>query len=69
MAPSLLAVAGCAALTAAKIIGETVGVDGFRSKDAFARHNGSAPLPVWSSDRPVQLSTNPSAESWSSVPL
>ncbi|WP_433208681.1 IS110 family transposase [Nocardia sp. CA-107356] len=51
VAPSLLAVVGCAALTAAKIIGETAGVDRFRSKDAYARHNGSAPLPVWSSNR------------------
>lgn len=51
IAPSLLAVVGCAALTAAKIIGETAGVDRFRSKDAFARYNGSAPLPVWSSNR------------------
>ncbi|MCC3333003.1 IS110 family transposase [Nocardia abscessus] len=51
IAPSLLAIAGCAGLTAAKIIGETAGVDRFRSKDAFARHNGSAPLPVWSSNR------------------
>jgi transposase len=51
VAPSLLAIVGCAALTAAKIIGETAGVDRFRSKDAFARHNGSAPLPVWSSNR------------------
>jgi transposase len=23
----------------------------FRSKDAFARHNGTAPLPVWSGNR------------------
>jgi len=38
-------------LTAAKILGETAGVDTFKSKDAFARHNGTAPLPVWSSNR------------------
>lgn len=29
------------------------GVDRFQSKDAFARHNGTAPLPVWSSNRVV----------------
>ena len=23
----------------------------FRSKDAFARHNGTAPIPVWSSNK------------------
>ena len=51
MAPTLLAVPGCGALTAAKILGETAGVDRFKSKDAFARHNGTAPMPVWSSNR------------------
>jgi transposase len=38
-------------LSAAKIIGETAGVQRFHSKDAFARHNGTAPLPVWSANR------------------
>ena len=38
-------------MTAAKILGETAGVDRFRSKDAYARHNGTAPLPVWSSNK------------------
>jgi transposase len=47
-APRLLALAGCGALTAAKIIGEAAGIGRFRSKEAFARHNGSAPVPVWS---------------------
>jgi transposase len=51
LAPTLLAVPGCGVLTATKIVGETAGVDRFRSKDAFARHNGTAPLPVWSSNR------------------
>jgi transposase len=51
MAPALLAIPGCAYLTAAKIIGETAGVDRFASKDAYARQNGTAPLPVWSSNR------------------
>jgi transposase len=46
LAPSLLAICGCGALTAAKILGETAGVERFRSSDAFARHNGTAPLPV-----------------------
>jgi transposase len=48
LAPTLLAVRGCGALTAAKLVGETAGVDRFRSKDAYARHNGTAPIPVWS---------------------
>jgi transposase len=51
LAPSLVAICGCGVLTAAKIIGETAGVTRFRSKDAYARWNGSAPLPVWSSNR------------------
>jgi transposase len=48
LAPSLLALTGCGPLTAAKLIGETAGIGRFRSRAAFARHNGSAPLPVWS---------------------
>lgn len=51
MAPSLIAIPGCGAITAAKIVGETAGVDRFRSKDAYARHTGTAPMPVWSSNR------------------
>jgi len=51
LAPALLALAGVAELTAAKIIAETAGADRFRSKDAYARHNGTAPLPVWSGNR------------------
>ena len=51
LAPNLLALAGVGALTAAKIVAETADVRRFRSKDAFARHNGTAPLPVWSGNR------------------
>jgi transposase len=51
IAPTLLAIVGCGPLTAAKIVGETAGAHRFRSKDAFARHNGTAPLPVWSSNK------------------
>ena len=51
LAPALLSVCGCGVLTTAKIIGETAGITRFRSKDAFARHNGTAPLPVWSGNR------------------
>jgi transposase len=50
-APALLAIVGVAALSAGKLIGETAGVDRFKSAAAFARHNGTAPLPVWSSNR------------------
>jgi transposase len=51
IAPSLLAIVGCGALTAAKMVGETAHAGRFRSKDAFALHNGTAPLPVWSSNK------------------
>lgn len=46
--PSLTQIPGCGALTAAKLIGETAGVDRFHSKNAFAMWNGAAPIPVWS---------------------
>jgi transposase len=51
LAPSLLALVGCGALTAAKLVGETADARRFRSKDAYARHNGTAPLPVWSANK------------------
>ena len=51
LAPTLMALAGVGALTAAKLVAETADVRRFRSKDAFARHNGTAPLPVWSGNR------------------
>jgi len=51
LAPALLALPGVGALTAAKIVAETADVRRFRSKDCFARHNGTAPLPVWSSNK------------------
>ena len=48
LTPTLLEMVGCGPLTAAKLLGEAAGVGRFRSRAAFARHNGSAPLPVWS---------------------
>lgn len=48
-APALLAIPGCGPLTAAKILGETAGISRFASASAYARHNGTAPIPVWSS--------------------
>ncbi|HVQ52397.1 MAG TPA: transposase, partial [Mycobacterium sp.] len=47
-APALLALPGCAELTAAKIISETAGIGRFRSEAAFARLCGVAPIPSWS---------------------
>jgi transposase len=52
LAPTLLALVGVGALTAAKIVAEVADIRRFHSKDAFARHNGTAPLPVWSSNQP-----------------
>lgn len=55
VAPSLLALPGCGALSAAKIVGETAGASRFKSKAAFARWNGSAPIPVWSGSTNFRL--------------
>jgi len=46
LAPTLLALPGCGVLSAAKIVGETAGAARFRSNAAFARWNGTAPIPV-----------------------
>ncbi len=51
LAPSLMALPGCGALTAAKLVGEAAGIDRFRSRSAFAAANGTAPVPVWSGNR------------------
>jgi transposase len=48
LAPSLLSLPGCGALSATKIVGEAAGAGRFRSKAAFARWNGTPPIPVWS---------------------
>ena len=47
-AVGLIGLPGCAALTAAKILGETAGVSRFRSEACYAQHAGVAPIPVWS---------------------
>lgn len=53
LAPQLLALDGCAALTAAKILGETANISRFRSEACYAMHAGVAPVPASSgrSDR------------------
>jgi transposase len=48
LAPALLAIPGCGVLSAAVIIGETATASRFRSRDAYARFTGTAPIPVWS---------------------
>jgi transposase len=50
LAPSLLALPGCGTLGAATIIEETAGARRLRSRAAFARFTGTAPIPVWSGD-------------------
>lgn len=46
LAPALLEIPGCAALTAAKLLAETAQVDRFPTEGHFARYAGTAPLPV-----------------------
>jgi transposase len=58
LAPTLLAVPGCGVLGAAMILGETAGAGRFRSKDAYARFTGTAPIPVWSGDRRGKVRLN-----------
>jgi transposase len=48
IAPSLLELAGCAGLTAAKLIGEAADIGRFKSRDAYAMFAGTAPIPIWS---------------------
>lgn len=49
--PHLLEIPGMGVLGAAMIVGETAGARRFKSKDAFARFNGTAPIPVWSGNK------------------
>jgi len=48
VAPNLRQIHGIGPLASAKLIGEVAGIRRFRSRHAFARHNGTAPTPVWS---------------------
>jgi transposase len=48
LAPRLLTLPGCGYLTAAKLVGEVGGASRFKSRAAFAMHNATAPIPVWS---------------------
>lgn len=54
-APNLLALQGCGALTAAKIVAETADVTRFKSEAAFARHAGLGPTPRWSAEDPGEF--------------
>ncbi len=50
LVPSLLAVAGCGALSAGKLVGEAADITRFKSRDAYAMWSGAAPIPVWSAN-------------------
>ena len=56
LAPTLLALQGCGPLSAAKLVAEAAGIDRFRSRSAFARWNGTAPIPVWTGNEKFRLS-------------
>jgi transposase len=56
LVPTLLELPGCGPLTAAKIVGEVAGADRFKTKAAFARWNGTAPIPVWTGSERFRLS-------------
>ena len=45
-APALLAIPGCAELTAAKIVAETARIERFPTEGHFARYAGAAPVPA-----------------------
>lgn len=55
LAPTLIALEGCGPMSAAKIVAEVAGIDRFRSRSAFARWNGTAPIPVWSANERFRL--------------
>jgi transposase len=50
LAPSLLAIPGCGALTAGKLIGEAADITRFTNRDAYAMWVSVAPIPVWSAN-------------------
>jgi transposase len=58
LAPTVLAIPGCGVLSAAMILGETAGVHRFRSRDAYARFTGTAPIPAWSGNTAGKVRLN-----------
>lgn len=46
LAPELMEIPGCSAISAAQLLGQTAGASRFRGEAAFAMHVGCAPLPV-----------------------
>jgi transposase len=52
LCPELLGTCGIAVISAARILGETGDIRRFRSPAAYARHNGTAPVPASSGTGP-----------------
>jgi len=52
IAPHLLAIVGINVLGAAKLLGEVADITRFRNSAAFAMHTGTAPIPLWSANKP-----------------
>jgi len=50
LVPSLVQIPGCGALTAGKLIGEAADITRFKSRDAYAKWAGVAPIPFWSAN-------------------
>ena len=65
LAPLLLTMPGCGPLSAAKLVGETAGAGRLRSKAAFARWNGTAPIPAWSGFDRARSAFSPAAKNCS----
>ena len=61
-APALLELSGCGALTAAKILGETAGINRFADDAKYAMHAGVAPIPVWSGRTKGRVRVNKSGK-------
>lgn len=57
IAPGLVAIPGCAALTAAKLVAEAADITRFKNKNAYAMFSGTAPIPAWSASPSFRLNT------------
>jgi transposase len=53
LCPELLEICGIGVVSAARILGETGDIRRFRSQAAYARHNGTAPVPVSSAQKDI----------------
>jgi transposase len=58
LARRLLTLPGCGVLGAATLFAETASASRFRSKDAYARFTGTAPIPAWSGNSAGKVRLN-----------